>query len=108
MKKTLVAIAALAATGAMAQSAFQITGYADRGYLISNSTDTKASTRGLGSNAVTTLFEFRGNEDLGGGNSAGFFVETDWADLAGISQGTSTTATSANSSGFANLSLISV
>ena len=101
MKKTLVAIAALAAFGAQAQSSVQITGYADRGYTELKSSDATASTKTLGSSAGTTRIEFRGTEDVGGGNKVGFFVETDWSELGGASQTAALKATS-QSAGFAN------
>ena len=101
MKKTLVAIAALAAFGAQAQSSVQITGYADRGYTDLKSSKAVDSTKTLGSSAGTTRIEFRGTEDVGGGNKVGFFVETDWSELGGASQ-SSALKTTSQSAGFAN------
>ena len=101
MKKTLVALAALSAISAFAQSSVQITGYADRGYTISKNSDGTASTKTLGSSAGTTRIEFRGTEDVGGGNKVGFFVESDWSELGGASQ-TAALKTTTQSSGFAN------
>jgi predicted porin len=77
MKKTLVAIAALAAaTGAMAQSSVTITGIADAGY---------QSGKEFGQNATmvqqngsrTSALKFVGVEDLGGGLKAKFQIGTD-------------------------------
>jgi len=101
MKKTLVALAALSAISAFAQSSVQITGYVDRGYTELKSSDATASTKTLGSSAGTTRIEFRGTEDIGGGKAIGWFVETDWSELGGASQTASLKATS-QSAGFAN------
>ena len=93
-------MAALSAISAFAQSSVQITGYFDRGYTTLNSTKAADSTKTLGSSAGTTRIEFRGTEDLGSGNTAGFFVETDWADLGGSTQTAS--VTTGQKAGFAN------
>jgi predicted porin len=75
MKKSLVALAALAATSAFAQ--FSIDGNMDVGY---QSINYKGNTvTGIGNNgANTSQINFRGTEDLGGGLKASFRVETDW------------------------------
>jgi predicted porin len=93
-------LAALSAISAFAQSSVSITGYFDRGYTNVSSTDGTAKARSIGSSAGTTRIEFRGTEDLGAGNTAGFFVESDWADFGGSSQ-TSTLATG-QKAGFGN------
>jgi predicted porin len=94
MKKTLVALAALASVSAFAQSSVTITGFVDRGLLITNNTaNSTSSAKSIASNSGTTRLEFAGTEDLGGGLKAGFFVETDWNTLGG----TTTTANNANS-----------
>jgi predicted porin len=73
MKKTLVAIAALAATGAFAQSSVTISGNFDAGY-----SDTKSQTAGATKTEIaangssTSHVKFAGTEDLGGGLKAGF------------------------------------
>lgn len=80
MKKTLVAIAALAATGAFAQSSVTMYGIADVAYV--NKTHTAANgtqlskTSGIGEgyNAGNRI-GFRGTEDLGAGKTAGFVIE---------------------------------
>jgi predicted porin len=103
MKKTLVAIAALAAFGAQAQSSVTMTGYFDRGYLATDNSNNASDFKGLGSNAGTTGLVIRGTEDLGNGLSAGFSIGTDFADLAGASQdGAATTASSIQTGGFNN------
>jgi predicted porin len=75
MKKSLVALAALAATSAFAQ--FSIDGNLDAGY---QSINYKGNTvTGIGNNgANTSQINFRGTQDLGGGLKASFRVETDW------------------------------
>jgi len=74
MKKTLVALAAAAATGAFAQVA--ITGTIDLGIQSRDAQDTTAKTVGLAKNSTTTsVMGFSGSEDLGGGLKAGFKLE---------------------------------
>lgn len=77
MKKSLVALAALAVTGAFAQSSVSIDGVYDAGY---QSIDYKGNkVNGIGGNgSSTSQINFRGTEDLGGGMKASFRVETDW------------------------------
>ena len=86
MKKTLVAIAALAATGAFAQSSVVIDGYFDRAYTSVNNTNNNLDAKSVGSNAGTTTIGFKVREDLGGGMSVGGSVNTDWTDLGGAQQ----------------------
>jgi predicted porin len=77
MKKTLVALAALAAAGvASAQSSVTLFGIADISYTNLNSTGAGSlgQLTGSGRNASSRL-GFRGTEDLGGGLSAGFWLE---------------------------------
>jgi predicted porin len=74
MKKTLVALAATAATGAFAQVA--ITGTIDLGIQSRDAQDTTAKFVGLTKNSTTTsVMGFTGTEDLGGGLKAGFKLE---------------------------------
>jgi len=105
MKKTLIAVAALAATGAFAQ--VTVSGYIDRAYTMTNNTDNTKDLTGLSSAAGTTTLVISGTENLGGGMRAGFSVATDWADLGAITQDTAfhltTGAATASQSGtFAN------
>ncbi len=73
MKKTLVAIAALAATGAFAQSSISIYGNLDQG--VYRQTDSGLTTSKIASNVnSTSVLGFRGTEDLGGGMVAGFHL----------------------------------
>ena len=77
MKKSLIALAALAATGAFAQSSVQIDGVMD---VAVTSIDYKGNkVSGIANNgSSTSQINFRGTEDLGGGLKANFRVETDW------------------------------
>jgi hypothetical protein len=103
MKKTLVAIAALASVTAFAQTTVKIEGYFDRGYVKTDNTNTLKSSKLIGSNAGTTGIRFMGTQDLGGGLSAGFLIGTDFADLAGANQdATTTVASSIQTGGFNN------
>jgi len=88
MKKTLIAIAALAATGAFAQSTVTIDGVVDAGYV---SYDMKgAKVGGIDRNLTTTSqFNFRVASDLGGGLKATWRSETDFVVTSnGANQGT--------------------
>jgi len=83
MKKSLVALAALAATAAFAQSSVTITGIVDAGYLATTQPgDYKTNYIGQ-SGARTTTFKFIGTEDLGGGTSANFQFEVQPSIIAG-------------------------
>jgi len=100
MKKTLVAIAALASVSAFAQTSVVIDGYMDRGFLTSNSTNDTADAKSWASNAGTTTIGIKVREDLGAGLSAGISINTDWAELGGLTQAVQTANT--QTSGFAN------
>lgn len=81
MKKTLIAVAALAATGAFAQNV-TVSGTMDATYR-SGKTETAAgvatNTNKIGKDGIgTTGFTLSGNEDLGGGMKAVFLVETNF------------------------------
>jgi len=81
MKKTLVAIAALTALGAQAQSAVTIDGIFDVGYQSNNYKGTKISgVNGNGSS--TSQLNFRVTQDLGGGLKAIARLETDFNSVA--------------------------
>jgi predicted porin len=79
MKKTLVALAALAATSVFAQSSVSITGGMDIGW----KTQTHKGTSGTGAKAagisdgamIPSRINFAGTEDLGGGMKAMFMTE---------------------------------
>ncbi len=77
MKKSLVALAVMAAAGAAsAQSSVTIYGILDVGY--TRNSGTAATNKGLSnsSNGLGSRLGFRGVEDLGGGLKAGFVLET--------------------------------
>ena len=86
MKKTLVAIAALAAFGAQAQSSVSITGYMDRAYTSVDNNNNERDLKSFASSAGTTAIFFKGTEDLGGGLTAGFSLETNFNDIGGATQ----------------------
>ncbi|MFN7882731.1 MAG: porin [bacterium] len=101
MKKTLIAVAALAATtGAFAQ--VTVSGYFDRGYTVVNSNNNTRDSKLLSSSAGTTTVIIRGTEDLGGGLKAGFLIGTDWADVGGLTQDGAQGTTAAQTGTFAN------
>ncbi len=79
MKKTLIALAAIAATSAFAQSSVTLYGVADVNYKV---TEQKAAaglvnkTAGVGEAGLAgNRIGFRGTEDLGGGLKANFVIE---------------------------------
>ena len=75
MKKTLIALAAVAATGAaFAQSSVTLYGVADAAIVKSTDKSTILSSSG-GMNNGTSRWGMRGSEDLGGGLKAGFNYE---------------------------------
>jgi len=81
MKKTLVALAAVSAVAAFAQTTdgkpgFQVQGLFSGGYQANSWAGVKVS--GIDQNATgTSQINFRGLEDLGGGNAAYFRIEND-------------------------------
>jgi len=80
MKKSLVALAALAATSAFAQSSVTVYGIVDQAYQTNNQNSRDGSLyqnyRGFGEGAMAgSRIGFRGTEDLGGGLKANFVIE---------------------------------
>jgi predicted porin len=78
MKKTLIAIAALAATSAFAQSSVTLSGTVDTSVVNVNRIAGAASTSGTSladSQSGTSALIFSGAEDLGGGTKANFLYE---------------------------------
>lgn len=78
MKKTLIALAALAATGAFAQ--VSVYGRLDVGYGATTNTVNGADTKANGvqsHNSVSSMWGIQGSEDLGGGLKANFKLEQD-------------------------------
>ena len=103
MKKTLVAIATLAAIGAHAQSSVVLDGYFDRSYLGVNNTLSTKNAKSIASSAGTTTFGIKVREELSSDLSMGLSLNTDWADVAGLTQDSVTIQnTTTQKGGFAN------
>jgi predicted porin len=100
MKKTLIALAAIAAVSS-AMADVSITGYVDRGLTNVNNTNAQKNLTTVGSSAGTTGVFIKGSESLTGGLNAMFSVETDFADNGGTTQSTYTPP-SGQYAGFAN------
>lgn len=106
MKKTLIAVAALAATGAFAQ--VSVYGRLDVGYgnhTITSQNQGAAATEtklnGVEShNSVSSLWGIQGSEDLGGGMKANFKLEQDLYLANGNTGNSGSLNGTANSSGF--------
>jgi predicted porin len=78
MKKTLIAIAALAATSAFAQSSVTIYGQIDSGiYNIKKANGVNSATVYGDGSVFSPILGFKGTEDIGGGLKAGFDLQTD-------------------------------
>jgi len=73
MKKSLIALAALAATASFAQSSVTVYGKANIGFQSTNGSKTALVDQPDGSGS---RFGFRGTEDLGGGLKANFTLES--------------------------------
>jgi len=108
MKKTLIAIAALAATGAFAQSTVTIDGVVDAGYVSYDMKGTKAS--GIDRNLTSTSgINFRVNSDLGGGmrmtwrSETNFAVTSNSANQGTLANGASGTGNGSNGTGTSGL-----
>ena len=100
MKKTLVALAALASVSAFAQTSVVIDGYIDRAYIQTNNTDDTKDSKAIGGAAGTTTVGIKVNEDLGKGLTAGLSINTDWAELGGTTAAVHVAGS--QGSGFAN------
>jgi len=94
MKKTLIALAAIAATSAFAQSSVSLYGRADVGYANQSvsttraGVDTKNTFNGVTShNSVSSYWGIMGTEDLGGGLKANFKFEQDLFPATGATGG---------------------
>ena len=74
MKKTLVALAALASASAFAQSSVTLYGVLDAS--IENVKGTKSVTQVSSDNLASSRLGFRGVEDIGGGLKGKFVLET--------------------------------
>ena len=85
MKKSLVAIAALAATGAFAQSSVTLSGRMDVGAVYNSATAPGLSKIGFGPSDNNRLI-FSGVEDLGGGLAATFAAQLRFDPMAGTNE----------------------
>jgi len=88
MKKSLVALAALSATAAMAQ--VTLDGYMDRAYTNTSNTLSTKNAKTIGSQAGTTTFGIKVNENLSSDLSVGVWISTDWNDIGGATQDNNT------------------
>ncbi len=113
MKKTLIAVAALAATGAFAQ--VSVYGRLDVGYAQTTNeatvagvtTETKAD--GVNShNSASSMWGIQGSEDLGGGMKAFFKLEQDVYPANGNTGSSGSNGGVPNASGFNRTSLVGV
>ena len=85
MKKSLVALAALAATGAFAQSSVTISGQVDIGVVNPvGAQKTRIDQAANGANSI----HFSGSEDLGGGLKANFRLTQRFSPESGMNDGT--------------------
>ena len=101
MKKTQVALAALALVASSAAMAEGVTIYGTLDAGIANSTGTGTNLSSAGGFVAGNNIGFKGSEDLGGGMKANFQLETGF-DLNGYTAngGAATTSTSTSTSGF--------
>jgi len=104
MKKTLIALAAVAAaTGAMAQSTVTISGVFDIGYgKVNDADNSKDASRVAQNGSATSAIVFAGTEDLGGGLTARFRYEAN-PDLVN-GAGLASTASGSNGYNFVGVS----
>jgi len=108
MKKTLIAIAALAATGAFAQSTVTIDGVVDAGYVSYNYKGNGVT--GIDRNLTATSgINFKASSDLGGGLKAAWLSETNFSPVSSTvntgavgNVGGATGVASANTAGTTN------
>lgn len=119
MKKSLIALAVMAASGAaMAQSSVTIWGIVDAAYSRGTS-DVNSVSRLVGSGISSSQLGFRGVEDLGGGMRASFWLEAALGNDSGAggattsnnqTSGLGTASTAAGSQGltFARRSTVSL
>ena len=98
MKKTLVALAAIASVSAFAQSSVTLTGLVDMGYGRIDYKGNAVTFSSLPNGSATTNFTFLVNEDLGGGLKADarWEIDPDLTQTVGKTSGTSSTGTTSN------------
>jgi len=94
MKKTLIALAAVAATSAFAQSTVTVYGQADAAYTSVKST-TNSFSGIVGAGRGSNFFGFMGTEDLGGGLKANFKLEAGY----NLDNGTGSASNTTNQAG---------
>jgi predicted porin len=96
MKKTLVALAAAAATGAFAQ--VSITGTIDLGVNNIDYKGAQSTTLGAANGTTTSGISFKADEDLGGGMKAGvqWNASLDLSNTGGRTSGTTAVGTTSN------------
>jgi len=90
MKKSLIALAALAATASFAQSSVEIWGIVDAGVGNYKGNDGTTATKMTTSNLSSSQLGFRGVEDLGGGLKAAFWLEAGLTNDSGVGQASNT------------------
>ena len=92
MKKSLIALAALAAISStsFAQSSVTLFGVVDAAYTYGKSDANKVSSMSGSGSSASSRLGFRGEEDLGGGMKAGFWLEAGVNVDSGIGQGNNT------------------
>lgn len=107
MKKTLIAVAALAATGAFAQ--VSVYGRLDAGYANTKTETNGVTTKANGvesHNSASSMWGIQGSEDLGGGLKATFKLEQDIYPANGNTGASGAGGGQANASGFNRTSLL--
>lgn len=107
MKKTLIAVAALAATGAFAQ--VSVYGRLDVGYAMTKTTtgSDEVKRNGVEShNSASSMWGIQGTEDLGGGLKAWFKLEQDIYTANGNTGASGAGGGTANASGFNRTSML--
>ena len=102
MKKTLVALAALASVSAFAQSTVSITGLVDMGYGKIDYKGNAVNFSSLPNGSATSNFTFLISEDLGGGLKADarWEIDPDLTQTVGKTSGTTATGTTSNVTSF--------
>jgi len=95
MKKTLIALAAVAATGAFAQSSVTISGNLDQTYFNQGTNNSKWGSN----NNSTSLWSLSGVEDLGGGMKASFTLISEINVQSGSAASASTSNAAATEEG---------
>ncbi|MCZ8253607.1 MAG: porin [Hylemonella sp.] len=107
MKKTLIAVAALAATGAFAQ--VSVYGRLDAGWAQTKTTTNGVSTKANGvesHNSASSMWGIQGSEDLGGGLKATFKLEQDIYTANGNTGASGAGGGATNAAGFNRTSLL--